>query len=157
MKSDDFTRHYIIRYLSARELVLPPWFFTGWQTFTHQTLNIHNYLTKNMSTLITTDYDNCLNIWLSLESTHIGCNSSNDQSLYTNTRTVTCTTTINTSRTKNYCYLKEKFTLNYSHLEIKTCSMLWAQHTTHKEQRIISTTEKVYFKLGNQDLFNVMT
>ena len=24
MESDDFTRHYIIRYLSARELVLPP-------------------------------------------------------------------------------------------------------------------------------------
>ena len=25
MESDDFTRHYIIRYLSACELVLPPW------------------------------------------------------------------------------------------------------------------------------------
>ena len=24
MESDDFTRHYIIRYLSAHELVLPP-------------------------------------------------------------------------------------------------------------------------------------
>ena len=24
MESDDFARHYIIRYLSARELVLPP-------------------------------------------------------------------------------------------------------------------------------------
>ena len=24
MESDNFTRHYIIRYLSARELVLPP-------------------------------------------------------------------------------------------------------------------------------------
>ena len=29
MESDDFTNHYIIRYLSACELVLPPpWFYT---------------------------------------------------------------------------------------------------------------------------------
>ena len=26
MELDDFSRHYIIRYLSARELVLPPWY-----------------------------------------------------------------------------------------------------------------------------------
>ena len=26
MESDDFTRHYIIRYLSTRDLVLLPWY-----------------------------------------------------------------------------------------------------------------------------------
>jgi len=44
---------------------------------------------------------------LSLDSTHIA----SDQSLYTDTHTVTYTTAINTQRTKNYCYLEEKFTL----------------------------------------------
>jgi len=48
MESDDFTRHYIIRYLSARELVQPPCVNTHDQdTEGQHNRNIHNGIVTN--------------------------------------------------------------------------------------------------------------
>ena len=43
MKSDNFTRHYIVRYLSARELVIPP---------SPQTVHFYQYCARQQNVTV---------------------------------------------------------------------------------------------------------